>query len=307
MRISVVIAVYNGKKYIKQQIKSIFSQTKRVNEIILIDDCSNENISEYINMISMNSLGIRIKYIINEYNLGYAKTFFKALKEAEGDYIFFSDQDDIWEKNKVEVMIDIMANNSKILCLSSLNTIINSNEEYVKKESKKGKNKLQFVTASMLLQQKYLRPGMSLLISKQLKKIILKHNLSEIKQHDRFIEFVATEYDGFYILNEYLTRYRIHENNTSGMNLTLSLRSDLKGRKIQIDKEIQYLEALKGTCILSKDNMYLIEKLISFYQKRKRMMDNKLFLYCFWGITHLKSYSSFKVLVGDILAKLEGR
>ena len=50
--ISVIMAVYNGQKYIEEQINSIINQTKRVDEIIIIDDCSSKKCTEIIERIS---------------------------------------------------------------------------------------------------------------------------------------------------------------------------------------------------------------------------------------------------------------
>lgn len=105
MKISVVMAVYNGSKYIGQQLESIINQEVLPTEIIIIDDASRVSCSEIISRYKKMYQDIDIRYYEHLMNEGYARTFFEALQYAGGDYIFFADQDDIWKKNKIKVMI----------------------------------------------------------------------------------------------------------------------------------------------------------------------------------------------------------
>lgn len=303
MKISVVMAVYNGEKYFAEQLKSIYEQSKSVDEIIIVDDCSSKRNKEIISDIIQNSKS-QIRYFENKKNLGYAQTFFKALALSEGDYIFFSDQDDIWEYRKVELMVGEFERNKNILCLSSLNTIINADGKVVKVE-KKLREKIIKINYNEVLNQKYLRPGMSLVIHKNLKEKVLSFNLLQLKQHDRFIELIAAVNNGFYILNESLTQYRIHENNESGLNLTMQLRSDFEGRLFQIDKEVQYLNTIEDFFEQSEQIYSEINKTKKFYIQRKQMLCKQLFFYVIWGIFHINKYSNKKIMFGDIIAKIE--
>ena len=96
MKTSIVMATYNGAEYLYEQLDSIRDQSLKADEVIICDDCSKDNtvamLKEYV---EKNSLGDSWKIIENEENLGYANNFHKALMLAQGDYIFFSDQDDI--------------------------------------------------------------------------------------------------------------------------------------------------------------------------------------------------------------------
>lgn len=304
MKISVVMAVYDGKKYFAEQLKSICGQSKCVDEIIIVDDCSNEKIDNILSNITLNSKS-HIRYFENRKNIGYAQTFFKALALSEGDYIFFADQDDIWEYKKVELMVSELEKNKDILCLSSLNTIINANGKIMKVEKKYSGGRSRKIRYEEVLNQKCLRPGMSLVIHKKLKEKVISFNLMQLKQHDRFIELIAAVNNGFYILNEPLTRYRIHESNTSGLNLTMRLRSDFEGRICQIDKEVQYLNTIETFFQQAEPISSYIEKLKKFYTRRKEMLFKRLHFYIIWGFFHINKYSNIKILFGDIIAKIE--
>lgn len=105
MRISVCMATYNGSKYVKVQLGSILKQLGPDDQVVVVDDASNDNTVEIIN--SFNDL--RIHLSINEFNIGPARTFDRALHQAQGDLIFLSDQDDRWYDNKVSMVIDIFS------------------------------------------------------------------------------------------------------------------------------------------------------------------------------------------------------
>lgn len=100
--ISVCIATYNGEKYIKEQLNSILLQIGEKDEIIVSDDHSSDNTMQIILSIGDQ----RIKVFTNEKEKGYTSNFQNALSYAKGDYIFLSDQDDIWTDNKVNYCIN---------------------------------------------------------------------------------------------------------------------------------------------------------------------------------------------------------
>jgi glycosyltransferase involved in cell wall biosynthesis len=100
--ISVCLASYNGLKFLPIQIDSILSQLTLNDELIIVDDCSTDSTYEYL--LSLNDSRIRI--FQNDFNLGVIKTFERAIYLAEGDFIFLSDQDDVWLEGHVDVLVE---------------------------------------------------------------------------------------------------------------------------------------------------------------------------------------------------------
>lgn len=100
--ISVCIPTYNGGKFIRQQLGSILSQLSNDDEIIISDDSSTDNTLEIIN--SFNDK--RIKVFENNTFHSPIYNLENALKQAGGDYIFLSDQDDEWMLNKISVVME---------------------------------------------------------------------------------------------------------------------------------------------------------------------------------------------------------
>lgn len=111
---SVCMAAYNGERFIKKQIDSILCQLSPDDELVISDDGSTDRTLEII--ASYNDKRIKLLHhkknpklakVKHSRNFYYAtENFENALKEAKGDYIFLSDQDDVWLTNKVKVCIE---------------------------------------------------------------------------------------------------------------------------------------------------------------------------------------------------------
>lgn len=99
--ISLVMATYNGEKYVGQQLESILKQTCPPDEIIICDDNSSDKTLEVVESELKNWPGKSV-IIKHDNNCGVVRSFEDACNASEGDFIFFSDQDDYWQNNKIE-------------------------------------------------------------------------------------------------------------------------------------------------------------------------------------------------------------
>ena len=102
-KIDILMATYNGEKYIKQQLDSILNQTYNEFNLIISDDASLDGtisiLKEYQNKDS------RIKVFKQDKNLGVVENFEFLLKQVTNEFFMLADQDDIWEKDKIEKSI----------------------------------------------------------------------------------------------------------------------------------------------------------------------------------------------------------
>lgn len=105
-KISVCIATYNGERYIKEQLESILNQLDPEDELVISDDGSTDRTLEIIKCISDN----RIKLFLSKKKRGYSNNFENALENSTGDIIFLSDQDDVWDKDKVRLSLEGLVN-----------------------------------------------------------------------------------------------------------------------------------------------------------------------------------------------------
>ncbi|HOP86751.1 MAG TPA: glycosyltransferase [Syntrophorhabdaceae bacterium] len=108
-KVSVIINCYNGERYLKEAIDSVYSQTYKDWEIIFWDDASTDN-SEQI----AKSFDERLRYFKGKkaLSLGQARNW--AIEKAKGDFIAILDQDDIWMPEKLELQVSLFEKNTSV-------------------------------------------------------------------------------------------------------------------------------------------------------------------------------------------------
>lgn len=124
-KISVVLCTYNGAEYLREQLDSIVNQTYPIYELIIQDDKSSDDTVNIINEYKKNHS--YIKLFINKRNSVFCQNFLSAYLLASGDYIFSCDQDDIWDKNKVSMLVNNIEDN---LLIFSNSEILNANRSF---------------------------------------------------------------------------------------------------------------------------------------------------------------------------------
>lgn len=107
MKISVIIPVHNGLKYIRDCLQSIKIQDMDL-EVVIIDDKSTDGLEENLPLILTEIELDNVLYIKNDEKLGPAETRNKGISQSSGDYIAFLDADDWWEPNKLKEQIELI-------------------------------------------------------------------------------------------------------------------------------------------------------------------------------------------------------
>lgn len=204
--ISVCIATYNGEKYIKEQITSILSQIGNKDEIIVSDDGSTDNTINIIKSLHKNNIHI----IYNRHEHGYTPNFENALSQAKGKYIFLSDQDDIWENDKVITCLRYL---KKYDFVVSDAKIINSNGKIIK-ESFCKERKSKFGLINNLIRFSFLGCCIAFKRTILKKAIPFPHN-HKLCTHDNWLTLVSLMYYKGAFINKALIKYRRHQDNTS--------------------------------------------------------------------------------------------
>lgn len=110
--ISVILSIFNGENFLKKSINSVLEQTYDNFELIIIDDCSNDN--TYNLILEFAEKDSRVKVIKNKFNMGLTKSLIKAIKTAKGEYIFRQDVDEISYSNRFEEQIKLFKNNDVV-------------------------------------------------------------------------------------------------------------------------------------------------------------------------------------------------
>jgi glycosyltransferase involved in cell wall biosynthesis len=103
------MGIYNGEKYIEEQLDSILRQTRRAEEVILCDDCSTDRTVEIVRLfIERNGLQESWRLYCNGENRGYPGNFYYVMGLCAGDVVFLADQDDVWAETKLERMCAVL-------------------------------------------------------------------------------------------------------------------------------------------------------------------------------------------------------
>src|SRR5574344_839195 len=209
--ISICIATFNGEKYIKQQIDSILCQLTRTDEIVVSDDCSTDETLTIIKNINSPI----IKIYTNKGEHGYTPNFENAIGHSTGDYIFLSDQDDIWEKDKVKIMMESLKTNDFVVSDAKivdkdLNTMYKS--YYAIRKPNKS-------LIGALYQFGFL--GCCFAFRRNILTRALPFPKNHLKcTHDNWIYLIAKTFFKVSIINQQLILYRRSGDNTSTGGLT---------------------------------------------------------------------------------------
>ena len=124
--VSIALCTYDGEKYIAEQLESLINQTRQPDEIIICDDQSKDNTVIVAKRV-LNSWQGKWKIIVNDKNLGYKKNFQKAISLCSGEFIFLSDQDDVWDKRKLEIILAAFHNHPDAIMVFHDAELVNGN------------------------------------------------------------------------------------------------------------------------------------------------------------------------------------
>ena len=293
--ISIALATYNGKKYIKEQLDSIINQTMKPDEIVIRDDLSTDGTFEFILEYSKKNENIKWNIKQNEINLGYKKNFYNSIISCSGDYIFLSDQDDIWIENKIEIMMNEKKKNDILLLMSNLQSFYQDDCKNVVKQEWLGIKRLKkkFNINHCVNTP---RPGCTFCITKELVQLY-KQNIDFLIPHDNLLWHIASLNKRVYNLNKITIKYRRHSSNVSN-NKKNNKNKRIDAIKEQI-KNIEYLIKLSN-----ENNFFISQKKV--FEKRLNNLENNKVINVFFSIIYFKYYYSWRIWLVDIYYVLKG-
>lgn len=217
--IAILLATFNGEKYLSEQLDSIFSQTYSNWIIYTHDDGSTDNTLNIINEY-IKKYPNKIKYVEGPPTGGAKNNFMYLMSKVKEEYIMFCDQDDVWLDNKIELTIKKMkevesTKDIPTLIFSDLtvvdkdlNIISNSLEKYQSLNYKK------VDYASLLIQNQI--TGNTVMINKALLNKALVNDTKDIIMHDWWCALVASRFGNIVYIDRQLVLYRQHSNNDEG-------------------------------------------------------------------------------------------
>ena len=121
MKIDILMATFNGEKYLRDQIDSILNQSFKDFRLLISDDCSTDSTREILNEYVKKD--DRVIVFLQDKNLGVVKNFEYLMKKVEQEYFMFSDQDDVWKKDKIQNSINMMNEKNCDLVYTNLEVV----------------------------------------------------------------------------------------------------------------------------------------------------------------------------------------
>lgn len=217
-KIDILMATYNGEKYLKEQIESILNQTYTNIRLLISDDCSTDGTREIIKEYEKKDK--RIITYFQEKNLGYVKNFEFLLTKVENDIYMLSDQDDCWLPEKVEHTYNCFKKNKADLVFTDL-TVVDEKQNVVSKSFNDMMNLTRKINKTIDTQELvYLYncvTGCTIMAKKDmLEKVLPIPTNSKHIFHDHWIALVTSINGKIVYLPEKLINYRQHENNQIG-------------------------------------------------------------------------------------------
>ena len=105
--VSIIVPVYNGAQYIEKTVKTLLVQSFRAFEILLINDGSSDNSAELIDELAATNEQVRV---FHKANGGVANARNFGIEHAQGEFVAFCDQDDLWLEQKLEKQVPLFSN-----------------------------------------------------------------------------------------------------------------------------------------------------------------------------------------------------
>jgi len=231
-RISVCIATYNGENYLYQQLASILDQLHQEDEVIISDDGSTDHTLDIIRSFKDK----RITLLQNPNERSPILNFQNALLRAKGEFIFLSDQDDIWLPYKVRDVLEVLKKYDLVVhdCTLKCGSQIISSHFKIRKSGKglfKNLFKNTFQGNCMAFRRRILQNALPF--------------PAGIPMHDAWIGLVASLYGKVYFMKRELSMWRRHDDSFGNKFLSrTSIESKFKFRYILLKNLVRL--ALKG-------------------------------------------------------------
>lgn len=269
--VSIAMATYNGAKYIREQLDSLYSQTKVPDEIVVCDDGSKDGTADILEEYHQK---FGLKYYVNESNLGVNKNFEKAIRLCTKPYVAICDQDDVWFPRKIEVLLQKMmeVENGQPCAVSSKTTLFAGtldkfNYVQVEKDS---------VGAAATLLRAGNVQGCTLMLNRRMIDVLKPFPASykDVMMYDGYISFVAATCGIKYNIGQTLMAYRHHDSNVLAkiqVEKSLLTRIFRKLRTLKYDRMFPSRRCFTLKCIydeyfdlMHEDAKKIIEKIVAY-------------------------------------------
>lgn len=215
MKVNILMATYNGEKFLAQQIESIQKQTFKEWNLLIRDDGSSDKTCDIIRNFTAKDSRIRFINENEHHNLGVIKSFFTLVNYEVADFYFFSDQDDVWLPEKLSVSLEAAkhkASDVPLLVYTDLKVV---NQELNILQDSMIRTQSHHANTTLLpeLTENTVTGG-TMMINHALAEKWFTPN--DILMHDWFLALLAASLGEIIYLDLPTQLYRQHDNNVLG-------------------------------------------------------------------------------------------
>ncbi|HGC9860993.1 TPA: glycosyltransferase family 2 protein [Streptococcus agalactiae] len=215
MKVNILMATYNGEKFLAQQIKSIQKQTFKEWNLLIRDDGSSDKTCDIIRNFTAKDSRIRFINENEHHNLGVIKSFFTLVNYEVADFYFFSDQDDVWLPEKLSVSLEAAkhkASDVPLLVYTDLK-VVNQELNILQDSMIRAQSHHANTTLLPELTENTVTGG-TMMINHALAEKWFTPN--DILMHDWFLALLAASLGEIIYLDLPTQLYRQHDNNVLG-------------------------------------------------------------------------------------------
>lgn len=265
----IILGYYNGKKYIDEQLESLVAQVGVKIDVIIFDDCSDQESKNKLQKIEQN---FDVTVINREKNLGFARNFIDGLIDCPPyyDYYALCDQDDVWMPNKLSRAQKMLEDsNGGISMYCSNHTLVNSDNQVTRSNLRKKVICPCFENALV----ENIAAGNTIVINRETRDKLTKLNHSEeIPAHDWWLYLLVTAIGGKVIFDQNSAiNYRQHSTNALGANYGLTQ----KFRRVVSLLRGQYrLNILANIKLVERNSVYLEERHAKTFEHFKNAVNS---------------------------------
>lgn len=287
MLVSIVLATYNGEKYLEEQLNSIFNQTYNDIEIIICDDASTDNTVTIIKRFA--NLYKNISYYLHENNIGVNQNFTTGFLKAKGEFIAIADQDDIWKPEKIQEQL-LLFNNDNVILVHSASAIFKGEDLPYNKTVVKGSKQMTGNDIKKLLLRNTIS-GHNIIFRKKLLSYILP--IPTTIYYDWWLCQVATCYGDIAATNKILAYQRHHDK-----NVTVYSRTTAKQTLREYIERVNAVEAFLTIKNLKlSDKIFIQTLLVKLKTLEKKTFSIQLFYFLLKNASTFFFYKTKKVLL----------
>ena len=230
--VSVVLALFNGERYLEDQLNSILLQLREGDELVIVDDGSTDGSIRIVEKAVEKYPGIRL---IQGDHVGVNANFFRGIREAKGDIICLSDQDDIWYRTKLEKIRETLAAEETPVVLMHDARIVSAAME---DEGQTMFGWRPYRSGVFRNWWKNSYTGCRMAFNRAIKEMVTDAPV-DIPMYDQWIGLMAEKIGKTVILEDILMDYRRHKGNVTDLKHR-SLPKMMKDRIRLLIRYIQY-------------------------------------------------------------------